>query len=375
MHSASSTTSSVLAAGVAQPPSMSSGFSSIMAAGGARLWGLPRMLSQASGLGGPNTTGASMPPPPPPPPPPLPPALTIATGGGGAANPGAVSASEDDVILTIGSLRAFRCSSAREALFWLLALLSGGLLLLLCRWMPELHVRLRHEEVAAADPEADLALVTSLDGVRTLCPILALDPDSLDWLPAARLRARMRKGQEPIVRRFDWRYERFWSAPSGAALGGGGGWTRRAFDMRGRPYSALHRWVVCGWLVLCCLCGAGPPRIPLSSPYHHVPTTPTPIQSNFTVRSVAAERVAEGILDPEGRAAKVRAATYGQSLTFSSQSGSGWVGRSGSQSVGQQAQPCHPVTDPVTESTFTSIITHADSLLSLPSSLPPLPTH
>jgi hypothetical protein len=221
-----------------------------MLAGGTRLLGLTgRTGSQASGLGGGGgggggggTNSSNSPPTKPSSLPPPPPALTFATAGGaGAANPGAASQNEDDVILTIGSLRAFRCSWAREALFWLLALLSGGLLLLLCRWMPELHVRLRYVEVAAADPEADLAMVTSLDGVLTLCPILALNPDSLEWLPAARLRARLRKGQEPIVRRFDWRYERFWcEQPSSAA---GASWTRRAFELRGRPYSALHRCV------------------------------------------------------------------------------------------------------------------------------------
>ena len=241
-----------------QPPSMSSGLSSIMAAGKGRIQSGLNLV----GLGGsrlslytsPNSSvhGSS------PTPTPLasasakgvPPALALGTGGGGAANPALATQSEDDVILTIGSLRAFRRSWLREVLYWLLGLLTGGLLLLVCKWLPEWHVALRFVELEdKADPAADLAMLTSLDGVLSLCPVLALDPTTLEWLPAARLRQRLRAG-EPIVRRFDWRYERFWCEPAtavGAAAGAVGVWTRRAFDLRGRPYSELHRYVRRRW--------------------------------------------------------------------------------------------------------------------------------
>ena len=93
------------------------------------------------------------------------------------------------------------------------------------------------------------------------------------------------------------RYERFWCAPpppppsshpkfaaaaeqsgigsvytaatNNTMAGGSSGshWTRRTFDLRHLPYSALHK--------------------------------------------IAASRVAEGLLDPERRAERVRAATYG----------------------------------------------------------------
>lgn len=256
-------------AAVAHPPTLSSGLSSILAVGlGQRL----RSGLALAGLGGsrlnmhmsPNSSvhgNSSSPAPTPlassvssskPGPPPTP---ALGTGGGGAANPALATQSEDDVILTIGSLRAFRWSWLREVLYWLLGLLTGGLLLLVCKWLPELHVALRFVELEdRADPAADLAMLTSLDGVLSLCPVLALDPDTLEWLPAARLRARLRAGDN-IVRRFDWRYERFWCEPAtavGVATGTAGVWSRRAFDLRGRPYSELHR---CGFRVVVVVCG------------------------------------------------------------------------------------------------------------------------
>ena len=54
----------------------------------------------------------------------------------------------------------------QEAVYWLLGLLTGGLLLLVCKWHPALQVWLRYTEVAPADPQADIAMVTSLDGER-----------------------------------------------------------------------------------------------------------------------------------------------------------------------------------------------------------------
>jgi hypothetical protein len=204
-----------------------------------------------------------------------PPTPGLGTGGGGAANPALATQSEDDVILTIASLRAFRRSWLREALYWLLGLLTGGLLLLVCKWLPELHVALRFVELEdKADPAADLAMLTSLDGVLSLCPVLALDPDTLEWLPAARLRARLRAGDN-IVRRFDWRYERFWCEPAtavGAAPGTAGVWTRRAFDLRGRPYSELHRY---DWL-LCLVLGLVSTQLHLLKQVVSLPLTTSP---------------------------------------------------------------------------------------------------
>ncbi|KAM3568268.1 hypothetical protein VYU27_009605, partial [Nannochloropsis oceanica] len=182
-----------------------------------------------------------------------------------------VIANQDDVILTMRELLLYRRSFLFEALYWLLGFLTAGSSLLLCHWYPKLEVFLRYVQVQPADPHADIAMATSLDGVMSLCLIQTLDPKSLEWLPNSEWRRRRKGGKEGgegemgFVRRFDWRYERFWYMPEC------GGWTRRAFDLNGLPFTAVHR--------------------------------------------LAAKRVAEGILDEMGRAKSKRMATYGANIT------------------------------------------------------------
>lgn len=86
---------------------------------------------------------------------------------------------EDATILSILSSRFLRHHWAKECLFWLVNLLTAGLVSLLCRWYPSLLIKLRYKEVSSQDRQAELVLVESVDRQASMVPILTLDPTDL----------------------------------------------------------------------------------------------------------------------------------------------------------------------------------------------------
>ncbi len=174
--------------------------------------------------------------------------LSSNKGSGGSDK--AAAQQEENQLLTIQSATFMRSHWAKEAGYWLLSLLTLGLLALVCHWYPELQVRLRYIEVGAADPRAEAVLVAALNGAQTLVQVLALDLTDLTkgWRPVRALRAALMAGgrrseAEALAaiaaspRMFMWRHERFWFR---LRSGRGGVWLRREFDAK-RAYGEIHR--------------------------------------------------------------------------------------------------------------------------------------
>jgi hypothetical protein len=183
--------------------------------------------------------------------------------GAAAKKPGEELIDEDSLILTIKSSVYLRTHWAKEALFWLLNVVTAGLLFLVCRWYPELQAGLRYVVVGSTDTTAELVLVESLDTTKTITDILALDITDLTkgtppcrtrsppktpvfecwacvawagWQPARQLRSFLWRAAAEAVyvpRMYIWRHERFWYSDAKRT------WTRRHYDMK-RIFKEIH---------------------------------------------------------------------------------------------------------------------------------------
>jgi cation-transporting ATPase 13A2 len=131
-------------------------------------------------------------------------------------------------------------------LFVAMGVLNMGLWVIVLRSFPRLRALALFAQVGAESPSAEYALVSSLDDVYTMHPVMCLAPVTSVFgeqasaasqaLPRwTRWKAGSKQavaGGERALRFFEWRFERFW-------WDGAGGWARHCFDLN-VPYDNIH---------------------------------------------------------------------------------------------------------------------------------------